>query len=330
MINRITVLNRPVHWVSRPVQKPVLFAASKPIAPQAQLEIRQKLQRMQREMEALIQWDKATHGEQAVFEKVDLKAMLRQSKQFLERQHRRNDQISPYLILIAGGSASGKTYGKNLLLRILEEEAQKGYGWDAKRNGLLVSTLETDMFYRDFFQERREKGDARFFVETNVDCPSAMEMGKKQQTIEKVRKGTGALIPHYNFLNSKQTERAIYVSPAPFFMAEGLFTLIAKSFTRSKRMFHQLADLKLFVNADPTTRVKRWWQRADERGLTGDAAKTLFERTFKMHDIYVEPTKLNAHVVINGAASSEALEESLRRFSRILLRTFYPLQPIQA
>ena len=66
-------------------------------------------------------------------------------------------------------------------------------------------------------------------------------------------------------------------------------------------------NLKIFVDTDANVRLERLIKRdTKERGLDIEYIMSKYENTLKpMHDKYVEPSKKNADIILNGDSYSE-------------------------
>lgn len=303
----------------------VLFGGKK--ATSLPPEIQQKVDAFRQGLTDLVAWDKQTHPDRPVINEINIPKLVKNAQGFLKRQADAGMKLIPFLIGMAGGSASGKSFAKKHLMTLIANEATELKGWQPSQ-GPVVDHLELDMFYKEDFDRRKTLGETRFFQETNLDEPDALTLDQAQETIHHLKRGTAMHSPFYNFLNAKRTEKAHAKNPTPFFIVEGLFALLGKGFGKSaKTAMHKQYDMNIYVDADRDVIIDRWWQRAPERNVQRDeAGMALFNRTFSMHDVHVAPTKDNAHIVLDSTSGKDATLNTLKRLSQLLVNTFYPFQ----
>jgi uridine kinase len=310
------------------------------------IEIQRKIKALQQGLAEIVAWDKREHPQNPVIQQIHPKAILTRAQDFLVRQKDADLRMIPYLIGIAGGTASGKTFTKDLLLsKIFPNVARNNFQWKSTTQGKVIDELMVDNYYKDFFEERKAAGDTAFFRKTNLDEPKALTMAQAQRTIQLIKEGITVLGPGYNMTNSKRTENHLYKAPSPFFLVEGLFTLTNRSYVKDsaalqgnpklKNPFQKLFDLKIFVNTDRETVIDRWWKRAASRNIPGSkddlssGGWALLNNGLKMHDQHVAPTMKYADIVINGASEKKALESTLQKLTKLLMNAFYPLKQEQ-
>jgi uridine kinase len=194
------------------------------------------------------------------------------------------------IIGIAGGSGSGKTTLARALARHLGH----------------ARILAQDSYYID--QSHRFDGDGG---SVNFDHPESIDFPLLARHLEALRNGHTVEVPIYDFAThsrSKKTERFI---PAELVIVEG--TLLFSQ----PEILKQL-DLSVFVDARESVRFSRRLHRdTTERGRTPDGVRKQFERQVKpMHDEFVEPSREQADLVVNGEASlDEELKTVLQRLA---------------
>jgi uridine kinase len=217
------------------------------------------------------------------------------------------DRSTPVMIGVAGGSASGKTtIAEGLSDRLNQNSNQV----NKKPFSELVSQ---DNYYKDFSDEIKEKGADRVFKEKNLDCPDAVDLSLLAGHLDQLKGGKDVKIPEFlpNGTGVSKPDK-IPVSAAPFVFVEGLFTLTTEK-------LRDLFDLKVFVDASKEVRADRWWKRAAKRNIKNDeAGKAFFNRTFKMHDIHVEPSKAHADIVLNSEAEFSDVNLVLDQIARAI------------
>lgn len=193
----------------------------------------------------------------------------------------------PLIVGVAGGSGSGKT---TLVGRLLER-----LGPDA------VVIVQHDRYYRDLsnipFDDR---------VQRNFDHPDALDTTLLVTHLEQLRGGARAEIPIYDFARHARTREVEVIHPRPAIVIEGILVL-------SDVRLRSLIDLKVFVDVDRTTRLRRRVQRdVAERGRSVASVEEQFAATVApMHDTYVEPARRYADVIVERGGFNEVALEHL-------------------
>jgi uridine kinase len=325
------------HFIHRRIQHDQvgLFASSSPsqalllshspsvrferrIKPEAQKAVQDKVNTFAKGLSDLVAGDQKEA--EPVFERMNQLAITQQIKKVLERQiyQAHDHHPAPMMIGMSGGSNSGKSTVMNQFLSHLQSKAVDQHGWKADKHGPVVDTLELDHFYKNFAESRKTLGDERFFGETNLDEPNALETKRFLRALKKIKQGHAVRTPIYSFLDSSRSDGLSLKVPAPFFVFEGLFAL-------SHQSVRNLADLKIFINCDQETRSKRFWARAPQRNIRLDQSGwNLFNKTMAMHNQHVQPTESHADIVINGARSLASIEGKLTTLAELMVNAIYP------
>jgi len=180
------------------------------------------------------------------------------------------------LILVAGGSASGKT----TIARLVAE----------RFTGMEVLVLSHDDYYRDVHHL-----GARELETYNFDHPEAIDHALLVRNMRLLLEGGEVRPPVYDFVTHRQTVSPTPLKAADIVVLEGIFTLYYQDLV-------PLASLKLFVDTDADLRLIRRLERdTRERGLTQEQVIRQYLSFVKpMHDAFIEPTKRVADLVIPG------------------------------
>ena len=190
---------------------------------------------------------------------------------------------------IAGGTGSGKTTITRRLQRQFENR---------------VCTLYHDNYYRahdSLTMEERSK--------LNYDEPAAFETGLLVEHLAKLRAGQPVDEPVYDYTvhnRSRQTQRMF---PAPVVLVEGILILADDALCRS-------LDIKVFVDADADVRIlRRILRDVRDRGRSLESVVNQYLTTVKpMHELYVEPSRRRADIIIpEGGQNDVAVELLIRR-----------------
>ena len=150
-----------------------------------------------------------------------------------------------------------------------------------------VAVLDLDSYYLD-----RAGVAAPERARVNFDEPTAIDADLVLQHVAALAGGTPVAKPVYSFVTHTRVG-AVTVAPAPVVVVEGLFTLWWPS-------LRQLLDVAVYVDAPPDLRLARRLERdVRERGRDLESVLRQYTETVRpMHQLYVEPTRGYADVVI--------------------------------
>lgn len=186
-----------------------------------------------------------------------------------------------YIIGIAGGSGSGKTSVVKKLIKALPTEkvrvlSQDAYYWD---NGQLS-------------QEEREQ--------INFDHPSSIEFALLVDHINQLIEGKAVEMPTYSYVTCSRGKETIPIEPSEVLIVEGILIFTCPELC-------ELLDLKVFVDTGADDRIIRIIQRdVNERGRGLDKSIKHYETYVKpMHDMFIEPTKRLADIIIPVGGHNE-------------------------
>jgi uridine kinase len=200
----------------------------------------------------------------------------------------------PYLIAIAGGSGSGKTWLADRL--------------DAKLRG--VARLSLDDFYRD----QSHLSPARRAC-LNYDNPRMIEWNVLEKALNRFKMGRSVSVPRYDFATHSRGRKTKLLAPAKFLIVDGLWLLRRPAVRRS-------FDLRIFIECPDGLRLQRRLARdIVERGRTEISVREQFAATVKpMHEKFVSPQSRWAHIVLQpdfgGREVKAIVELCLQRRSR--------------
>ena len=193
------------------------------------------------------------------------------------------------IIGIAGGTGSGKTTITRRLQRQFENR---------------VCTLYHDNYYRahdGLTMEERSK--------LNYDEPAAFETDLLIRHLAALRRGEPVDGPVYDYTVHNRSDQTVRLEPAPVVLVEGI--LILENAELCKSM-----DIKVFVDADADVRILRRIVRdVRDRGRSLESVVNQYLTTVKpMHELYVEPSRRRADIIIpEGGHNEVAMELLIRR-----------------
>lgn len=151
----------------------------------------------------------------------------------------------PFLIGIAGGSGSGKTFFLNCFLNHFTKDE--------------VSLVSQDDYYIPVGDLSPEENKLY-----NFDLPSTIDSEHFLKDIEQLIAGKSFLKEEYTFNNKSAEARTLEIKPAPIVLIEGLFILHYPGIS-------DLLDYKIFIDTEEEVALKRRLKRdLIERGYSQD------------------------------------------------------------
>jgi uridine kinase len=182
----------------------------------------------------------------------------------------------PLLLLIGGGSASGKTTITHMIARRL--------------NGPSVLAFSLDRYYLD-----RSSMSAAEIAELNFDHPESIDWARLYGDLRSLMEGKPVHLPHYDFKAHRRFEDTVPTPAADVIIIEGIFALLFDALLRP-------ATLRLFVDTEADLRLARRIRRdIKERGFAADRVIEQYLRDVRpMHNEYVQPSRRNADLIIPG------------------------------
>ncbi|CAG9861006.1 unnamed protein product [Phyllotreta striolata] len=214
-------------------------------------------------------------------------------------------KIKPFLIGVAGGTASGKS---TVCKRIMERLGQV----DMDQKTRQVVSISQDSFYRELSPSEISKAEKGQF---NFDHPDAFNQALMYDTLKDILNGKIVQIPAYDYRNNSVSKNEILtIYPADVVLFEGILVFY---FPDVRNLFH----MKLFVDTDSDTRLARRVPRdINERGRDLDQVLNQYMNFVKpAFEEFCSPTKQFADVVIpRGADNSVAIELIVQHIRDIL------------
>ena len=188
------------------------------------------------------------------------------------------------IIGIAGGSGSGKSTITALLKKKFGDE---------------VTVINHDNYYRAQHNKTLEER-----IKTNYDAPEAFETELLAEHLTLLKQGFSVDCPIYDYSIHDRSDQVRHISPSSVVIIDGILVL-------ADARLRSLMDVKIFVDTDADVRILRRIRRdVKERGRTLDSVIDQYISTVKpMHEMYVEPSKKFADVIIpEGGHNLVALE----------------------
>lgn len=181
--------------------------------------------------------------------------------------------MNTLIIGIGGGSGSGKT----TLTRRLTDEF-----------GDYITIMSHDDYYR-----RHDEMSYEERSHLNYDHPDAFETDLMCQHLRILKQGKPIDCPVYDYTVHNRTDKTIKVSPNLVIIVEGILIFASEELC-------SLMDIKVFIEADADLRlIRRLIRDTQERARSLQSVINQYLNTVKpMHELYVEPSRKNADLVI--------------------------------
>ncbi len=197
----------------------------------------------------------------------------------------------PYLVGIAGGSASGKTYLLNSLLKHFKETE--------------ICLISQDHYYKPMHMQLVDENG-----EINFDLPEGIERELLFEDVCKLLEGKSITKQEYTFNVFEQEPRLLEIKPAPIIVIEGLFIFHFEE-------LHSLFDYKVFVDADHDIKLNRRLMRDQkERGYTEDMILyQWYNHVMPAYDQFLLPYKNQCQYIIHN---NDKIDNEIDELSYIL------------
>ena len=195
--------------------------------------------------------------------------------------------MSPFLLGIAGGSGSGKsTIVEQLLASPLAEH---------------ISLLSHDAYYKNADHMPSELRDSQ-----NWDHPDALDNELFLQHVQDLLSGQPIARPVYDFATHSRTEQTVTVTPKPILLLEGILLFAINS-------IREHIALRVYIDTPADVRVVRRMVRdISERERSVQSVADQYQTTVRpMHNRFVEPSRVHAHLVVPWLDYNEAAIETI-------------------
>jgi uridine kinase len=198
----------------------------------------------------------------------------------------------PYLIGIAGGSGSGKTY----FARALHQALGEG-----------VSTiLYQDNFYIDQSHRFDHDGGA-----VNFDHPDSLDFPRLASCLSELCRGLSTDVPIDDFVTHTRSREVLKTPPTPVILVDGILIFHPEE-------VRQHFDRMIFFDTPEAVRFERRLTRdVNERGRTPEGVRNQFLKQVKpMHDEFVDPSSIHAHQVVRDLGDYESILQATVKLCR--------------
>lgn len=180
----------------------------------------------------------------------------------------------PFVIGVAGGTASGKTTVCDRIVQRLHAQC--------------VVMLNQDSFYRSLTDD--ELADVKNF---NFDDPQAFDTPALLHCLEGLKKGRAVDVPTYDFSNHRRGTESKRVEPAKVIILEGILVLHIPE-------LREQCSMCIYVDTDDDVRLARRIQRdVQRRGRNIESVLEQYQRFVKpAFDKFVAPSRRYADIII--------------------------------
>ena len=183
------------------------------------------------------------------------------------------------VVLVGGGSASGKTY---VLRKVLEKLPHNK-----------VTVISLDDYYKDFSTLPMEER-----AKVNFDHPKAFDWKLMTEQLSALKNGQTIEKPIYDFVIHGRSKKTEIVEPKELIIIEGIMALVNKD-------LRNIGDLKVYINASRERRLVRRIERDQkERGRTYESIiEQYFSTVLPMYEEIIAPSQYYADLIINNEDS---------------------------
>ncbi|XP_057491150.1 uridine kinase-like protein 5 [Actinidia eriantha] len=187
----------------------------------------------------------------------------------------------PFIIGLAGGTASGKATVCNMIISQLHDQR--------------VVLVSQESFYHSLTDEQLEK-----VSEYNFDHPDAFNTELLLLCMERLKHGHAVSIPNYDVKSHKCIEPDRKVNPSDVIILEGILVL-------QDQRVRDLVNMKIFVDTDSDVRLARRIQRDTlERGRNIENVLDQYTKFVKpSFEEFILPSKKHADVIIPRGADND-------------------------
>lgn len=196
-----------------------------------------------------------------------------------------------FILGVAGGSGSGKTFFADALCKALGDE--------------LSTIVYQDNFYIDQSAKFDHDGGS-----VNFDHPDSLDFPLLAEKLRELKAGHAAAVPIYDFATHSRRPDTLHVAPRRIIIVDGIL-IFHPPYVR------ELFDEMIFFDTPEDLRYERRLKRdVEERGRTPEGVRAQFLRQVKpMHDQFVEPSKTFARTVVCDQGDYQAaLKDFLKKF----------------
>ena len=180
------------------------------------------------------------------------------------------------IILVGGGSSSGKTY---ITKRVIEKVGEEN-----------ITLVSLDDYYKDQKEKTFEER-----VKTNYDHPKAFDWKLIRSHIRALKEDKPIEKPLYDFVTHSRKDETEIIQPKKIVMVEGIMALIDEE-------LRKLGNLKVFIRASAERKfLRRMIRDKQYRGRSIESIVNQYFATVQpMYEEIIEPSSNYADLIINN------------------------------
>jgi uridine kinase len=182
----------------------------------------------------------------------------------------------PRIILVGGGSSSGKTYVTTNVIRNIGPEN--------------VTCITIDDYYKDQTEMPMEER-----IKVNYDHPKAFDWPLMRTQIQDLKDGKSIQKPVYDFTIHNRSDKTELIVPKKLVVVEGIMALVDKR-------LRDMGDLRVFISASRERRfLRRIIRDHEERGRSFENIVSQYFTTVQpMFEEIIAPSANYADVIVNN------------------------------
>jgi uridine kinase len=182
----------------------------------------------------------------------------------------------PRLILVGGGSSSGKTYITESIIKAIGEDK--------------ITYITLDDYYKD--QSDMSMAER---MKVNYDHPKAFDWPLMRKQIADLKAGKTIQKPTYDFTTLTRSDKTETIVPKDLIIAEGIMALVDKD-------LRSISDLRVFISASDERRfLRRIIRDHEERARSFEnIINQYFSTVQPMYNEIVHPSSNYADVIVNN------------------------------
>ena len=180
------------------------------------------------------------------------------------------------IILIAGGSSSGKSYVTTSVIKHLNDPD--------------IMRITLDDYYNDHSHLTMEERN-----KLNYDHPKAFDWKLMRQQVKALKEGREIDKPMYDFRIHNRKKETEHIVPRKVVLLEGIMALVDEE-------IRSYGDIKIFINASKERRfLRRLIRDRQERGRDFESiVHQYFATVAPMYGEIIAPSKQYADLIINN------------------------------
>jgi uridine kinase len=209
-------------------------------------------------------------------------------------------KVKPYLVGIAGGSASGKT---SFLMALKNSLPPK-----------TVSIITQDNYYLPIEEQQKDENG-----EVNFDLPTSINRQKFHEDLGHIMNWEPITIKEYTFNNSDKTPGLITIEPRPIVIMEGLFIFHFEEIRKA-------LDLRVFIDVREHKMLERRLKRDHvERGYNEESVRYQWDNhVVPSYKKYLKPYRDDSHIIVtNNSNYAKGLDVITNHLRSKLISHFY-------